>query len=76
MGLFSKLFAKNQKSEVLSASYLNPHSSLGELDLYLIGEGRHEQLWKALGAQVSVMRLVHYWVLLFQYGHLMRELFH
>ena len=53
MGLFSKLFAKNQKSEVLSASYLNPHSSLGELDLYLIGEGRHEQLWKALGAQVK-----------------------
>ena len=53
MGVFSKLFAKNQKSEVLSASYLNPHSSLGELDLYLIGEGRHEQLWKALGAQVK-----------------------
>jgi 1,4-alpha-glucan branching enzyme len=53
MDLFSKLFAKNQKSEVLSASYLNPHSSLGELDLYLIGEGRHEQLWKALGAQVK-----------------------
>ncbi|MFI7012594.1 1,4-alpha-glucan branching enzyme [Streptomyces sp. NPDC050145] len=24
--------------------------SLGELDLHLIGEGRHEQLWKALGA--------------------------
>ncbi|MDI5968334.1 1,4-alpha-glucan branching enzyme [Streptomyces sp. SL13] len=26
--------------------------SLGELDLHLIGEGRHEELWKALGAQV------------------------
>jgi 1,4-alpha-glucan branching enzyme len=26
---------------------------LGELDLYLIAEGRHEQLWKALGAQVK-----------------------
>ncbi|MGA4800873.1 1,4-alpha-glucan branching enzyme [Streptomyces lavendulocolor] len=25
--------------------------ALGELDLYLIGEGRHEELWKALGAQ-------------------------
>jgi 1,4-alpha-glucan branching enzyme len=37
----------------MAASYLNPHSSLGELDLYLIGEGRHEQLWKALGAQVK-----------------------
>ena len=53
MGIFSKLFVKNQKSEVASATYLNPHSSLGELDLYLIGEGRHEQLWKALGAQVK-----------------------
>jgi 1,4-alpha-glucan branching enzyme len=53
MGVFSKLFAKNQKGVIASASYLNPHSSLGELDLYLIGEGRHEQLWKALGAQVK-----------------------
>ncbi|MET8966481.1 1,4-alpha-glucan branching enzyme, partial [Streptomyces sp. NPDC004074] len=26
--------------------------ALGELDLHLIGEGRHEQLWKALGARV------------------------
>lgn len=26
--------------------------TLGELDLYLIGEGRHEQLWKVLGANV------------------------
>jgi 1,4-alpha-glucan branching enzyme len=25
---------------------------LGELDLYLIGEGRHERLWEALGAHV------------------------
>ncbi len=25
--------------------------ALGELDLHLIGEGRHEQLWQALGAQ-------------------------
>ncbi|MET8831379.1 1,4-alpha-glucan branching enzyme [Streptomyces sp. NPDC004610] len=25
--------------------------SLGEFDLHLIGEGRHEQLWKALGAE-------------------------
>ncbi|WP_457755462.1 1,4-alpha-glucan branching enzyme [Streptomyces scabiei] len=25
--------------------------SIGELDLYLIGEGRHEELWKALGAE-------------------------
>jgi 1,4-alpha-glucan branching enzyme len=26
--------------------------TLGELDLHLIGEGRHEELWKALGSQV------------------------
>jgi 1,4-alpha-glucan branching enzyme len=26
--------------------------ALGEFDLHLIGEGRHEQLWKALGAHV------------------------
>ncbi|MFC8593357.1 1,4-alpha-glucan branching enzyme [Streptomyces atroolivaceus] len=25
--------------------------AIGELDLHLIGEGRHEELWKALGAQ-------------------------
>jgi 1,4-alpha-glucan branching enzyme len=53
MGIFSKLFAKDHKGEISPASFLNPHSSLGELDLYLIGEGRHEQLWKALGAQVK-----------------------
>ena len=28
-------------------------ASLGELDLYLIGEGRHEKLWEALGAHVE-----------------------
>jgi len=27
-------------------------NGIGELDLYLIGEGRHEELWKALGSQV------------------------
>jgi 1,4-alpha-glucan branching enzyme len=26
--------------------------SLGEIDLHLIGEGRHEELWKALGAHI------------------------
>jgi 1,4-alpha-glucan branching enzyme len=26
--------------------------TLGEMDLYLIGEGRHEELWRALGAHV------------------------
>ncbi|BCL16636.1 1,4-alpha-glucan branching protein GlgB [Micromonospora sagamiensis] len=27
--------------------------TLGELDLHLIGEGRHERLWEALGARVT-----------------------
>jgi 1,4-alpha-glucan branching enzyme len=36
-----------------ATSYLNPHSTLGEIDLYLIGEGRHERLWKVLGAHVQ-----------------------
>lgn len=34
-------------------TYLNPPSTLGELDLYLIGEGRHEKLWEALGAHIK-----------------------
>ena len=53
MGLFSKFFKGQGQNNHQSASFLNPHSSLGELDLYLIAEGRHEQLWKALGAQVK-----------------------
>ena len=32
--------------------YLNPHTTLGEIDMYLITEGRHEKLWRALGAHV------------------------
>ena len=53
MGIFSKFFKGQGVQGHQPASYLNPHSSLGELDLYLIAEGRHEQLWKALGAQVK-----------------------
>ena len=53
MGIFSKFLGKSGDNEISPASFLNPHSSLGELDLYLIAEGRHEQLWKALGAQVK-----------------------
>nr|WP_230205158.1 1,4-alpha-glucan branching protein GlgB [Parafrankia elaeagni] len=30
--------------------------TLGEVDLHLIGEGRHEQLWTVLGAQVRRLR--------------------
>jgi 1,4-alpha-glucan branching enzyme len=53
VGVFSKFFKGQGEQSQQPASYLNPHSSLGELDLYLIAEGRHEQLWKALGAQVK-----------------------
>ena len=53
MGVFSKFFKGQGRENLQPASFLNPHSSLGELDLYLIAEGRHEQLWKALGAQVK-----------------------
>ena len=53
MGIFSKFLGKGGEQEISPATFLNPHSSLGELDLYLIAEGRHEQLWKALGAQVK-----------------------
>ena len=30
--------------------------TLGEIDLHLIGEGRHEQLWTVLGAHVRALR--------------------
>jgi 1,4-alpha-glucan branching enzyme len=53
VGVFSKFFKGQGQDKRQPASFLNPHSSLGELDLYLIAEGRHEQLWKALGAQVK-----------------------
>ena len=53
MGVFSKFFRGQGENNHQPASFLNPHSTLGELDLYLIAEGRHEQLWKALGAQVK-----------------------
>ena len=53
MGVFSKFFKGQGPENNQPVSFLNPHSSLGELDLYLIAEGRHEQLWKALGAQVK-----------------------
>jgi 1,4-alpha-glucan branching enzyme len=53
VGRFSKFFKSQDDNKLQPVSFLNPHSSLGELDLYLIAEGRHEQLWKALGAQVK-----------------------
>ncbi|MFM8773015.1 MAG: GlgB N-terminal domain-containing protein, partial [Actinomycetota bacterium] len=33
--------------------------SLGELDLYLIGEGRHEEMWRVLGAHVRTYASPH-----------------
>ena len=52
MGIFSRFTKKDSPAEIAPATFLNPNSTLGELDLYLIAEGRHEQLWKALGAHV------------------------
>jgi 1,4-alpha-glucan branching enzyme len=52
MGIFSRFTKKDASVVVAPATFLNPHSTLGELDLHLIAEGRHEQLWKALGAHV------------------------
>jgi 1,4-alpha-glucan branching enzyme len=48
----SRFFGKRQKFQSPPAGYLNPHSTLGELDMYLITEGRHENLWDVLGAHV------------------------
>ena len=47
------LLKKRQTFQSPPAGYLNPHSTLGELDMYLITEGRHERLWDVLGAHVK-----------------------
>ena len=49
----TRVFGKREKFQSPPAGYLNPHSTLGELDLYLITEGRHEKLWEVLGAHVK-----------------------
>ena len=51
--LFKNLFSKRSSFQSPPAGYLNPHSTLGELDMYLITEGRHESLWEVLGAHVK-----------------------
>jgi 1,4-alpha-glucan branching enzyme len=51
--LFKNLFSKRSTFQSPPAGYLNPHSTLGELDMYLITEGRHESLWEVLGAHVK-----------------------
>ena len=58
MSFFSRLFGSakpkvEQESFLSAGSYLNPYSNLGELDFYLISEGRHERLWEALGAHIK-----------------------
>ena len=57
MSFFSRFFKSGANSEEVNsylekASFLNPHSTLGELDFHLISEGRHERLWDALGAHI------------------------
>ena len=56
MSFFQKLFKKSAVAKeeiyIAPASFLNPNSTLGELDFYLLGEGRHEKLWEVLGAHV------------------------
>jgi len=51
--LFKNLFSKRSSFQSPPAGYLNPHSTFGELDMYLITEGRHESLWEVLGAHVK-----------------------
>lgn len=46
-------FGKRPAFQSPPAGYLNPHTTLGELDLHLITEGRHEKLWNVLGAHVK-----------------------
>ena len=48
----ARFVGKRQKFQSPPVGYLNPHSTLGELDMYLITEGRHENLWDVLGAHV------------------------
>jgi 1,4-alpha-glucan branching enzyme len=54
MSFLTKLFKGKAASEETSTpvTFINPNSTLGELDFHLINEGRHEKLWEALGAHV------------------------
>jgi 1,4-alpha-glucan branching enzyme len=57
MSFFSRLFksgtAGEENTYLSQGSYLNPYSTLGELDFHLIAEGRHERLWDVLGAHIK-----------------------
>lgn len=56
MSIFRRLSKKSSGNELKSyispVSFLNPNSTLGELDFHLISEGRHEKLWQVLGAHI------------------------
>ena len=56
MSFFQKLFGKSKDAKeeiyIAPATFLNPNSTLGELDFHLLAEGRHEKLWEVLGAHV------------------------
>jgi 1,4-alpha-glucan branching enzyme len=54
MSFLTKLFKGKAAAQEISApvTFINPNSTLGELDFHLINEGRHEKLWEALGAHV------------------------
>ena len=56
MTFFQKLFKKSKDAKeeiyIAPATFLNPNSTLGELDFHLLAEGRHEKLWEVLGAHV------------------------
>lgn len=52
-GYLSRLLKKRASFQNPPAGYLNPHSTLGELDMHLITEGRHERLWDVLGSHVK-----------------------
>ena len=51
-GLLSRFFKRRSTFQSPPVGYLNPHSTLGELDMHLITEGRHERLWDVLGSHV------------------------
>lgn len=67
-GIFSAAFAPSSKvstyrlevtwpgggTEIIDDPY-RFFPTIGELDLHLIGEGRHEELWRALGAHVMTV---------------------
>jgi 1,4-alpha-glucan branching enzyme len=54
MSFLNKFFKGKEASKEVTppVTFINPNSTLGELDFHLINEGRHEKLWEALGAHV------------------------